>query len=269
MKNKVLFVSIICSIIFTNCGSNDERIDPVDPVMKIVLTKMTIISYDNPTNPQTSTATLAYNDKGEVSTSISNDGRFSKFEYTTDGKITKGTYYKSDNSIEYITNYTYAGTQLTNVKAVYGNTAYNRSYNFIYNSNNQLISESLCQSEPCTNTSKTTYTYNGNNIATEIYESGGTFSYNDKKEYTYDSKPNQFSTTNKQIRLMMGGAYALSENNYKTEKISNKSSNGTWVESQTITYDIQYNEYQFPTQVIGKDQNGNKYVQYNYEYKIL
>lgn len=67
----------------------------------------------------------------------------------------------------------------------------------------------------------------------------------------------------------MGGAYTLSPNNYTTEKISYKTNSGSWTESQVNTYEIQYNSAQLPTQVTGKDANGNNTVKYNYEYISL
>ena len=66
----------------------------------------------------------------------------------------------------------------------------------------------------------------------------------------------------------MGGAYAMSKNNYITEKISYKDNNGNWIQNQTRNSTIQYNNDKLPTQVVVKDQNGNNVVQYNYEYTI-
>ncbi|PTT22521.1 hypothetical protein DBR28_19580 [Chryseobacterium sp. HMWF028] len=63
----------------------------------------------------------------------------------------------------------------------------------------------------------------------------------------------------------MEGAYAVSQNNYLTEKISYKS-NDVWIQNQTRTSTIQYNSSGLPVQVISKEANGNLSAQYNYEY---
>ena len=66
----------------------------------------------------------------------------------------------------------------------------------------------------------------------------------------------------------MGGAYALSKNNYASERISYKDSSGNWVQNQQVIYEIQYNSAQLPIQVIGKTTTGANYVKYNYEYIV-
>ena len=65
---------------------------------------------------------------------------------------------------------------------------------------------------------------------------------------------------------MMGGSYTMSKNNYTSSKNYYKNSNGNWIQNGNITYNIQYNDSNLPTKVVGKDENGNNYVQYNYEY---
>ncbi|ROH90588.1 hypothetical protein EGI15_18185 [Chryseobacterium cucumeris] len=109
-----------------------------------------------------------------------------------------------------------------------------------------------------------TYTYDGNNISTEISEGGGS-SYSTKIVYSYDDKQNPYININKYLKIMMGRAYAVSQNNYLTEKISYKS-NGVWTQNQTRTSTIQYNSTGYPTEVISKEANGNLSAKYTYEY---
>lgn len=46
-------------------------------------------------------------------------------------------------------------------------------------------------------------------------------------------------------------------------------STGNWIQIQNITYEIQYNNTQLPSKVIGKDAHGNTLIEYNYEYITL
>ena len=108
-----------------------------------------------------------------------------------------------------------------------------------------------------------TYTYNGNNISSEISETGGSFGT--RIDFSYDDKLNPYTNLNKYLRITMRGAYVISKNNYLIEKISYKS-NGVWIQNQTRTSTIQYNSAGLPTQVISKEANGSLAAQYNYEY---
>ncbi|MEN4761742.1 hypothetical protein ABEG63_15515 [Chryseobacterium sp. C39-AII1] len=265
---KYFLLSMMSSVVFCKgCSSNDENETIItDPVVgpPALLSKITTVYYDNPSNPETTVATLEYNSQKQLSKIIS-EGRTSVFEYDTAGKPVKTNYYKADGTLEYYAAYIYNGEQLTTVNSIYSNSDYNRSITYNYN-NGKLSGYTQCQSGDCSKPSTSTYTYNGDNIATEIYVSGGTFSFSTKREFVYDNKLNPFSYTNKYFRTTIGGAYVLSPNNYTSEKISNKDNAGNWIPNQNITYEIQYNSHQLPTQVIGKEANGNMYVKYNYEY---
>lgn len=267
MKNIAIFGSFLSMILLTNCSNNDNLdLQNINQNNK-VLSKVIITYYDDPSNPQVSTSELTYNN-GRLHKMAHSNGTYTLFEYDTAGKIVKQVYYKSDNSIDYNFIYTYNGDQLTNTKAIYTNPTFNRTSSYAYNSAGQLISSTLCQSEPCTNTHVQNYTYDGNNVSAEIWESIGGLNTAIKKVYTYDNMKSPFTNTNKYLRLVMENAYALSENNYKTQKISYRN-NGIWIENQNITYEIQYNSELLPTQVIGKEANGSNYVKYNYEYTSL
>lgn len=268
MKNIIIFGSFLSMILLTNCSGNDSLDIPNTNQSNKVLSKVTITSYDNPSNPQVSTSELIYNN-GRLHKIILDNGGYSLLEYDTSGKVSKQVYYESNNSVDYNLFYTYNGDQLLNAKAVYTNPTSNRISSYVYNNAGQLVSSTLCQSEPCTNTHKNTYTYNGNNVSIEIWESTSGLSYATKREFTYDNMKNPYTNINKYVRFMMEGAYALSENNYKTEKISYRDNSGVWIENQNITYEIQYNDDQLPTQVLGKEANGSNYVKYNYEYISL
>lgn len=269
MKNKLFLYLSFASLIFASCSSSGERDEPiVQPEKKILLSKITTTYYDNPNNPDTSFDNLFYNDKGQLIKSVSGENRTATFEYDANGKPVKALYYNAGNALEYTSVYTYNGEELTNVKAVYDNSAYNRSYNLTYNNVGKLISSSLCQGENCNNPNKETYTYNGDNIITEINETTTVYGLNTKREFTYDDNLNPFTYTNRYHKIMMSGAYAMSKNNYITEKISYKDNNGNWIQNQTRNSTIQYNNDKLPTQVVVKDQNGNNVVQYNYEYTI-
>lgn len=264
MKNKVLLGLLASSIIFSSCNNNDDDTTQIIDE-KQLLSKITTIYYDNPDNPETTVGTMFYNDNGQLVASDSN-GRTSSFEYDNNGKVTKANYYKLDKTLEYYSVYNYDGDKIMNIKAIYDNPNFNRSISFSYDSNGRVIKSSLCQSENCSNPDTDSYTYNGDNISVETKQLNGTISYTYKTESAYDDKLNPFTNIDKNLKIMMGGAYVLSKNNYTSQKLSYKNSDGSWTQNQTITYTIQYNDANLPTKVIGKEANGNNYVQYNYEY---
>lgn len=256
------------SVVFLNsCESEDEIELITDPVeQKVLLSKVTTVYYDNPGNPQTSVSNLTYNSQGDLSKIIS-EGRTSILEYDTAGKPSKINYYNSAGTLEYYLLYTYANNELQNTKAIYTNPDFNRTITYTYN-NGKVATSTQCQSANCSNPSISSYAYNGENITVETSETGGTFPSSSKREYLYDNQLNPLTFTNKYFRIMMGGAYALSKNNYASERISYKDNSGNWVQNQQVIYEIQYNSAQLPIQVIGKTTSGANYVKYNYEYIV-
>lgn len=266
MKNHLFLGLIITSAFLSNCNSKDDN-DFVEEstAKKTLLSKVTTVYYDNPNNPETTVSTLSYNDNGQITGSES-AGRTSTFEYDASGKPIKTNYYKADKTLEYYAAYTYNGEQLTSTKAIYTNPAFNRTISYSYDSTGKLSKTSLCQSENCTNPSTNSYNYAGDNISVETTVSAGTINYSYKTESSYDDKLNPYNNVNKYLRIMMGGAYALSKNNFSSAKNFYKDSDGSWVQNGNITYTAQYNDANFPVQVVGKDANGNNYVQYHYEY---
>jgi len=260
---KILFLGLMSAVVFFNsCSSNDDNGTNTPSEPKTLLSKITIVYYDNPAQPDTSIETLQYNNQGELIKTLSSSSS-STFEYSN-GRPVKINYYNNNQELEYYSVFNYNGDQLVNVKAIYSNPDYNRTITYNYNTNGQVISSTLCQSPDCSHPIVTTYTYNGNNISSETSESGGS-SFNSKIVFSYDDKLNPYTNTNKYLKIVMGGAYVVSKNNYLTEKISYKS-NGVWIQNQTRTSTIQYNSAGYPTQVISKEANGSLSAQYNYEY---
>lgn len=263
---KYFFLSLIGSVTLLNsCESTDENELITDPVeQRILLSKVTTVYYDNPASPQTTVSTLEYNSQGQLSKTVSS-GESSVIEYNSAGRPFKINHYKADGTLDYYSSFGYNGENLTNIQAIYDDTSLNRTINYTY-SNGKVATSTLCQTTDCSNPFISTYTYNGDNITVETSEMGSGISSSTKREFLYDNQLNPFSFTNKYFRIMMGGAYAISKNNYASEKISFKDSSGNWVQNQQIIYDITYNSAQLPTQVIGKTSSGANYVKYNYEY---
>ncbi|MCJ7935114.1 MAG: hypothetical protein MUW56_16195 [Chryseobacterium sp.] len=262
MKN-YLFLGLMGSAVFFNScsSSNDDTVnEPTEK--KLLLSKITTVYYDNPSQPQTSIENLEYNSQGELIKTLSASGT-STLEYSN-GKPVKIKYYNNNQTLEYYSVFNYNGDQLVNVKAIYPNPDYNRTVTYNYNSNGQVISSTLCQSADCSHPGIDTFVYNGNNISSETSETGGS-SFGTKIVFSYDDKLNPYTNINKYLRIAMGRAHVVSKNNYLTEKISYKS-NGAWVQNQTRTSTIQYNSSGLPVQVISKEANGNLAAQYNYEY---
>lgn len=266
MKNHFFLSLILSSVFLSSCLSKaDGDLLEELPEKKLLLSKMITIYYDNPNNPETTVGTLSYNDKGQLISSDS-DGRNATFEYDASGKPLKAVYSNEDQTPDYYSVYTYNGEQLISIKSLYVNPSFNRNVFFTYDSKGKVETSTLCQSADCSGASKSSYVYNGDNVSVETNVLGGTFAYTYKVEYSYDDKSNPFTNVNSNLRIMMGGAYTLSKNNYTTEKISSKNNDGTWTPSQNITYTIEYNDSNLPTKVIGKNANGTKYVEQNYEY---
>ncbi|SDJ18405.1 hypothetical protein [Chryseobacterium jejuense] len=266
MKN-YLFLGMMSAVVFFNsCSSNDDNEGPniSSEQPQLLLSKVTTVYYDNPSEPETTVSTLSYNNQRQLIKTIS-EGRASTFEYDNTGKPSKTIYYNPDGTVDYYSSYTYNGDQLTNIKAIYANSDSNRTVTYNYNANGQMTSSTLCQNPECSSPATDTYVYNGNNISSETSTWGGFMTYSNKRDFSYDDKLNPYTNINKYLKIMMGSAYNLSKNNYLVEKISSKD-NGVWQQNQTITYSIQYNSSQLPVQVIGTEANGRKYVQYNYEY---
>lgn len=262
MKSK-LFLGLVGAVAFFNsCSDNDET--NTQPAEKLLLRKVTTTYYDNPAKPETHIETLEYNNQGELIKMQSN-GRYSIFEYNN-GKPSKITYYNDKQIMEYYMDFSYKGDQLTGNKAIYPNPNSNRSYQYTYNSNGQLATSTLCQSEDCAKPSTEVFTYNGNNVSVQTSTTSGIITITDKSEYVYDNKLSSYTNTNRYLRTMMGRANTLSENNYTIDKNSYKESDGTWKPSETTTYTYQYNNVGLPVQAIGKGSDGNLSVQYNYEY---
>ncbi|UTX50365.1 hypothetical protein [Chryseobacterium sp. MA9] len=261
---KILFLGLMSAVVFFNsCSSNDDNEGiKTSSEPKVLLSKITTVYYDTPSQPQTSVETLEYNSQGELIKTLSASGA-STFEYNN-GKPARINHYNTSQTLEYYSVFNYNGDQLASVKAIYPNPNFNRTITFNYNTSGQVISSTLCQSPDCSNPGIDTYTYDGNNISSETSETGGS-SFSNKTVFSYDDKLNPYTNINKYLRIMMGRAIVMSPNNYLTEKISYKS-NGVWIQNQTRTSTIQYNSAGLPVQIISKEANGNLSVQYNYEY---
>ncbi|MBP2616527.1 hypothetical protein [Chryseobacterium jejuense] len=264
-----LFLGALSSVLFFNsCSGNDEDDTPNNPESQIFLSKVTTVNYTNPSNPNTSVVTFDYNSQKQLIKVLS-QGRATSFEYDINGKLSKTNYYNTDGTIAYYTTWSYNENQLTTIKSIYPDSNNNTTKAYTYN-NGKVTSTSLCFSLNCTTPSTSSYTYIGDNVSTEIIFSdniGGSSTI--KREFSYDNKVNPYSLTNTYFRTYLAGTQFLSQNNYTSEKISSKDSAGNWVQIQNITYEIQYNNAQLPSKVIGKDANGNTFIEYNYEYITL
>lgn len=265
MKNKFVLTVIAASICLVACSTDREEEPAI--IEKPLLTKITTTYYDSPDHPEVSINSLDYNSKGQL-VSGSSAAQTSVFEYDSSGKPVKTIYYNSDKSYAYTNNYVYEGEKLVTINSVYDNPNYNRKVTYTYNASGQVSGLKSCEQPDCSSPITHTYTYSNQNISSETTVWNSTFSISTKREYTYDDKRNAYSTLNPYIRTMMGGAYTLSENNYKTEKISFKDTAGNWIVNQNITYTLQYNDENLPTVVTGKDENGQLYVEYRYEYRM-
>lgn len=260
MKNYLFLGVAGTALLFNSCSSSDENSNEAEK--KLLLSKVTTIYYDNPSNPETVVGTFEYNNQGQLIKAQSKEGS-SVFEYSND-KPVKENHYNSKQQLDYYAIFNYKTDQLTGIQYIHTDAAEKRTITYVYNTNGKMTSSALCESDDCTHPITSSLAYNGDNISVETNTLTGGSPY--KREFTYDNKLNPYTNLNKHLRIMMGGAYAISMSNYTTEKISSKSSNGTWNQGQSISYSIQYNSSQLPVQVIGKEANGNNYVQYNYEY---
>jgi hypothetical protein len=264
MKNHLfpILISISIAVFFNSCSSSNDDTN-LEPEKKLLLSKFTTTYYDNPSQPETIEQTFEYNSKGELIKSL-HKGLVTTFEYFN-GKPTKATFFNNKQEPSYSSVFYYnQGGQLDKIKATYANSS-SRTTNYTYNSNDQLINITNCFSENCNNPGTISYTYDGENISTEITSTPGTVSSTYKEEYTSDSKLNPYTNTNKYLRIMMGRADILSKNNYTKDKSSTKISN-SWEAGETTTFTLQYNNAGFPVQATGIGSDGKLSVQYHYEY---
>ncbi|MDV2448688.1 hypothetical protein CMU93_14390 [Elizabethkingia anophelis] len=254
-KLYLLFVPLVFTL-FMSCNSRDNN-DSSDQ-KKMMISKITVTSFDNPSSPYTSSIFYKYNSIGDVvEIGSGNSGNYVAIEYTADKKISKMDHYKKNKGVEYTENFTYQNNQLIKIVAEYENKAFNRIIDYAYDGSGNLKTRSICEGPPCSNPSKTTFYYSGANVSSRADSDGGS-SYIFVSDYTYDNKLNPSVNMNKYLRIVFAYQDLMGANNILTEKIN---SNRT-----TITYAIDYNAEGLPVKSLGKDEKGNNWVQYNYEY---
>lgn len=254
-KLYLLFVPLVFTL-FMSCNSRDNN-DSSDQ-KKMMISKITVTSFDNPASPYTSSIFYKYNSIGDVvEISSGNSGEYAAIIYAADKKISKIDHYKKNKGIEYTENFTYLNDQLIKIVAEYENKAFNRIIDYTYDNNGNLKTTSICEGPPCGNPWKTTFDYIGNNVSRKT-ESGAGSSSISVNEYTYDNKSNPSVNMNKYLRIVFGYQDLIGSNNILTEKI--------YTNRMVITYTIDYNAEGLPVKSLGKDEKGNNWVQYNYEY---
>ncbi|MCT4172994.1 hypothetical protein HZP56_08350 [Elizabethkingia anophelis] len=254
-KLYLLFVPLVFTL-FMSCNSRDNN-DSSDQ-KKMMISKITVTSFDNPASPYTSSIFYKYNSIGDVvEIGSGNSGNYVTIEYTADKKISKMDHYKKNKGVEYTENFTYQNNQLIKIVAEYEDKAFNRIIDYAYDGSGNLKTRSICEEPPCSNPSKTTFYYSGANVSSRADSDGGS-SYIFVSDYTYDNKLNPSVNMNKYLRIVFAYQDLMGANNILTEKIN---SNRT-----TITYAIDYNAEGLPVKSLGKDEKGNNWVQYNYEY---
>ncbi|HFK5584451.1 TPA: hypothetical protein ACGZ92_000634 [Elizabethkingia anophelis] len=254
-KLYLLFVPLVFTL-FMYCNSRDNN-DSSDP-KKMMISKITVTSFDNPASPYTSVQSFKYNPSGDlIEIRSNNSDNYVVVEYTADKKISKMDHYKKNKGVEYTENFTYQNNQLIKIVAEYEDKAFNRIIDYAYDGSGNLKTRSICEGLPCSNPSKTTFYYSGANVSLRADSDGGS-SYIFVSDYTYDNKLNPSVNMNKYLRIVFAYQDLMGVNNILTEKIN---SNRT-----TITYAIDYNAEGLPVKSLGKDEKGNNWVQYNYEY---
>ena len=80
---------------------------------KMLISKITVTSFDNPASPYTSSIFYKYNSIGDVvEISSGNSGEYAAIVYAADKKISKIDHYKKNKGIDYTENFTYLNDQL-------------------------------------------------------------------------------------------------------------------------------------------------------------
>ncbi|MCS4301294.1 hypothetical protein [Chryseobacterium sp. BIGb0232] len=254
---KHLFLGIMgAAVFFNSCSSNDEN-EPTEK--KILLSKVTTTYSDPIVSFLNGTLTLEYNSKGQLIKMQSKEGT-SIFEYKN-GKPIKSNDYNSQQQLESYSEFNYSGDQLVSNKIIYTNSENNRTHQYAYNAVGQLSSYTSCRSVNCSDPTKETYIYNGDNVSLH------TLNFNEtdlKTEYSYDNKFNPYTNTDKYLKISWGRNDILSKNNCIISK-----SDSQYSGKDITTYNLEYNSAGFPTRTIGKSMNGEPFVQYDYEYITL
>ncbi|REC49381.1 hypothetical protein [Chryseobacterium pennipullorum] len=261
-----LCIGLMSSFLLFNCSTNtEENNDPNTSEPQILLSKTTTVYHANSTNPSTDVVKLDYNSQKQL-VKMSSENRIAVLEYDLTGKPLKVNYEKPDGTGVYYKTCHYNGDQLTMVKTIYPTSTFNTTITY---SNAKVSSISICKSSNCTNPFTKSFLYIGDNVSEENSQGDGIGSpYHLKREFSYDSNVNPYSLINKYVRVFIGGPEFLSQNLSTTEKISTKYTSGNWTQIQNITYQVEYNNSQLPTLVVGKDDNGNEFVRRTYEYII-
>ncbi|XJR84668.1 hypothetical protein ACH34I_12615 [Elizabethkingia anophelis] len=221
-KLYLLFVPLVFTL-FMSCNSRDNN-DSSDP-KKMMISKITVTSFDNPASPYTSVQSFKYNPSGDlIEIRSNNSDNYVTVEYTADKKISKMDHYKKNKGVEYTENFTYQNNQLIKIVAEYEDKAFNRIIDYAYDGSGNLKTRSICEGPPCSNPSKTTFYYSGANVSSRADSDGGS-SYIFVSDYTYDNKLNPSVNMNKYLRIvfayqdLMGRTIYLRKRLIATERL--------------------------------------------------
>ncbi|WP_407534679.1 hypothetical protein [Elizabethkingia miricola] len=96
-KLYLLFVPLVFTL-FMSCNSRDNN-DSTDQ-KKMMISKITVTSFDNPASPDVNVQSFKYNPSGDVIEIRSNNSdNYVAVEYTADKKISKMDHYKKNKGM--------------------------------------------------------------------------------------------------------------------------------------------------------------------------
>lgn len=255
MKNYLFLGLMGAAVFFNSCSSNDDNDETTGN--RLLLSKVTTTYADPLLSFLNGSQIMEYNSKGQLIKMQSSEG-ISTFEYNN-GKPVKANNYNVKQQLESYFEFNYSGDQLTSNKLIHTNSQNNRTHQYTYNAAGQLTTYTICKSANCSDPSIETYTYNGGNVSLRTLKDDELVS-----EYSYDNKVNPYTNTNKYLKVLWANNEILSKNNCTISRNNSKHT------GQDITvYTFEYNSSGFPIKTIGKSNNGELFVQYDYEYITL
>lgn len=263
MKLKIVLSALIATLIINSCNrETDEATESVNK--KILLSKVTTRKFDG-SSQYNSVTTFTYDSKNNLIKSDT-DGNTVIYEYNGSGLLSKTLHYRFDGSLNHEKLYTYKGNNIDKIKYSYtSSNGYYDNASLLYDTTGNIKSVNFCRDKSCSNSDIFTYTFaeeNVKNVTAYFTESTLEKQIND---FEYDNTKNPHILLSKQIRVLLGTANSLSNNNFKTEKETKYYYSTAY--AIMVDYKTELNSDGFPIQVSGKYRSDEKpYITYKYEY---
>jgi hypothetical protein len=268
MKRITAAILILTTLL--NCNDDDNSSSIQENNNKVITKIKLTNSYEIGSNGQpiieVEEATFNYDSdfKKLLSTNGINSSYVTKFIYDNN-KLTKIEHY-SGETISSVVDMYYTGEKLSHTLTIEDNEVTER-HDYLYQ-DQKLIQENICtNSTICDGSFYKKFTYQNNNIS-KILDRSHFWSISPnreyKYEYTFENSKNPFTNLQPVIKLLYRESFnSLNENNVKQIK---EYWNNDPEPDRTVTYTYTVDQDNYPTIVIGKDQNNREVMKIEYAY---